>query len=365
MAIDWLPPDDSKPFAKKAKDMTINDIERVDSGGGSVSVGSDGLMARQVEVRWLVQGIDGYEAAEEKGRELAPLFYDGHRRGDLSCRPVANGWYEISAQYGNAGVDAYEDRGIKNDDDVTMIPVSISMDTTGSTEHLTVAYPHPTLGPIYRGYAASDETAPDSYGAINVSGGRVNGVDVTVPTFAWSETWLVPTWYLLSAKKPADEDRKTDEVKDPAPGQPYAFDLHNATGSVSEDEFRGFNPGEILFLGARFDASTSSTMVPVTYSFQARANQENIKFNDVTVEKKKGWEYLWIDYGDEVSEGVPVKFARYVYVDQVYKEKKLVDVLKIGKFWPRFYLAGGEVFTHKLDTEKRKTALDPEKNDLA
>jgi hypothetical protein len=364
MAIDWLPPDDSEAFARKAKDMTINDIERVDSGGGSVSIGSDGLMARQVEVRWLVQGIDGYEAAEEKGRELAPIFYDGHRRGDLSCRPVANGWYEISAQYGNAGVDSFEGRGIKTDDDVTMIPVSISVDTTGSTDHITEAYPHPTDGPIYRGYAASDETAPESYGAINVSGGRVNGVDVTVPTFSWSETWLVPTWYLLSGKKPTDEERKSDVGTDPKPEEPYVITLHDMTGSVNEDSFRGFDPGEVLYLGARFEAGTSATMTAVTYSFQAKPNEKNIKIKDVTVEEKKGWEYLWIDYGDEVSEGVPVKFPRYVYVDQIYKEKKLEE-LRIGKFWPRFYLTGGDVFTHSLDTEKRETALDPEKNDLA
>lgn len=346
---------DQLDIAAIQPDINVDSIERVDSGAGQVSVGSDGLMARQVEVRWLVQGINGYKSAEEKGRELAPLVWYGHRRSDLSCRPVANGWYEISAQYGNAGVDEYENREFPwvfagANEEVTVIPVSISVDTTGGTEHITIAYPDPTDGPIYRGYAARNETAPESYGAINVSGGRVNGIDVTVPTFAWSETWLWPTWYLLHGDKPRMEDTETDDVRNPPRIQPYAIRLHDMTGSVNEDEFRGFKPGEVLFLGARFEASTSTTMTAVTYSFQARPNQENIKLKDVTVTEKKGWEYLWIDYGDAVSEGVPVKFPRYVYVDQIYKEKKLDDLM-IGTFWPRFYMAYGEMFPHELEKQ--------------
>jgi len=340
-------------------------IERVDSGSGTVSVGADGLISRQVEIRWLVNSISGYAAAEEAGRELAPIFYNGHRRSDLSCRAVGNGWYEISATYGNAGVEGYDERGIETDEGAVMVPSSISLDTTGGTEHITTAYPDDTDGPIYAQYAATGETAPESYGSINVSGGRVNGIDVTWPAFNWSETWLVPSWFLLNGKK--TEQTATDEEDAPTEDTTaYAVTLHDMTGSVNEDDFRIFKPGEVLFLGARFEASRSSTVVPVTYTFSARANRGEFKLHgigDITVDKKDGWDYLWIVFGDEVSEGMPVKFPRFVYVDQIYKRKKFAD-LSIGKYWPRFYLAGAEEFPHKLDATTLKT-LDDEKRNKA
>jgi len=294
-------------------------IERVDSGSGTVSVGTDGLISRQVEIRWLVNSISGYAAAEEAGRELAPIFYNGHRRSDLSCRAVGNGWYEISATYGNAGVEGYDERGIETDEGAVMVPSSISLDTTGGTEHITTAYPDDTDGPIYEQYAATGETAETD-----------------------------------------EEDAPTEDTT------AYAVTLHDMTGSVNEDDFRIFKPGEVLFLGARFEASRSSTVVPVTYTFSARANRGEFKLHgigDITVDKKDGWDYLWIVFGDEVSEGMPVKFPRFVYVDQIYKRKKFAD-LSIGKYWPRFYLAGAEEFLHKLDATTLKT-LDDEKRNKA
>jgi len=84
-----------------------DNIEGVESGAGTLTVGSDGLMSREVELRFLVRSMEGYSDAEDKGRELAPLYYDGHRRGTLQCRPVGGGWYQISVNYSNSGVNAY------------------------------------------------------------------------------------------------------------------------------------------------------------------------------------------------------------------------------------------------------------------
>ena len=53
-----------------------------------------------------------YAKAETKAAELAPLYYDGHRRTSLTPRPVGAGWYEIEATYGNTGIDKYQDKGV-------------------------------------------------------------------------------------------------------------------------------------------------------------------------------------------------------------------------------------------------------------
>jgi hypothetical protein len=337
-----------------------DEIERVDSGAGQLSTSTDGLVSRDATIRWLVHSIKNYAAAEKKAATLAPLEYDGHKRTSLVTRPVGNGWYEIEATYGNAGVDVYPSGyGIKNSDDVTMIPAGLSVDTTGGTEHITTAWSNSgtdeieSPGPIVTGYAAEGETAPDSEGAINVSGGRVGGVDVTVPSFQWTETWLVPSWYLVNGNKP--QQSKVITSGDPAPKSPYGITLHDMTGAVNTKDFRSFKPGEVLFLGAKFDTNRTSTLTPVSYSFSAKANRTNFKIGNVTVAEKAGQDFMWIQYADASAGGSPVKRAKYVYVDQVYRRKDFAD-LEIGVFWPRFYLVGGETFTQPFDEEKKGLA---------
>lgn len=330
-----------------------NNIERVDSGTGQVSTSSDGLMARDVTMRWLVHSIENYAAAEAKAASLAPLYYDGHVRTSLVPRPVGNGWYEIEATYGNAGIDAYpETFGVVGPQGVKMIPAGLSVDTTTKTEHITTAWvDNDGEKPIVTGYAAPGETAPDSEGAINVSGGRVGGIDVNVPSFSWTETWLVPAWYLVNGDEPAQKDVATSEG-DPGPNTPYGIRLHDMGGSVNKAAFRSFKAGEVLFLGAKFDTNRSSTLVPVSYAFTATANRTNFKIGNVTVAKKDGQDFMWVQYADASASGSAVKRARYVYVDQVYRRKDFGD-LEIGLWWPRFYLVGGKTFTQPmLDSQK-------------
>lgn len=333
----------------------VDSLERVDSGSGTVTVGGDGLMSREVQIRWLAGGLEGYTKAEEKGRELAPLYYDGHRRTNLDCRAVGAGWYEISATYGNSGVDAFEGFGVVNEDGANMIPVSLSVDTTGGSEHITQAYSGPgNEAPQVKSYKAGggDTPAPESHGAINVSGNQVNGITKTVPAFNFTETWLVPAWYLFKGMKQEITEEDGDEV-DPGPTVPYAQTLHEMTGTVNEDDFRIFKPGEVLFLGARYDTTRNQTMVPVTYSFSVRPNLDLFYLDTIQIKEKPGWHYLWLYYEDAVEEGIfPVKIPKYAYVDQVYEEKKF-STLKIGEKWSQAFAYGGDFFAHPLAEDKR------------
>ena len=331
-------------------------IERIDSGSGQVSTSTDGLMSRDVSMRWLVHSIENYATAETKASELAPLYYDGHVRTSLVPRPVGNGWYEIEATYGNAGIEAFpDDFGVQGPGGVQMIPAGLSVDTATKNEHITTAWVDDDGDkPICTGYAAEGETAPDSEGAINVSGGRVGGIDVAVPSFSWTETWLVPAWYLVNGSEP-EQTNKASSAGDPAPNTPYGIKLHDMGGAVNDKNFRSFLPGEVLFLGAKFDTNRSSTMVPVSYSFTATANRTNFKIGNVTVAKKDGQDYMWIQYSDASASGSAVKRAKYVYVDQVHRRKDFAD-LEIGTFWPRFYLVGGSTFTQPMAEDKKNKA---------
>lgn len=318
-------------------------IEGVESGAGTLSVGSDGLISREVELRFLVRSMEGYTDAEAKAVELAPLYYDGHRRGSIQCRPVGGGWYQIAVSYGNTGVNAYEGWGIENDDGVFLIPNGVSVDTTGGTETVTQAIET-------TGFKAEGPGAPNSHRAINVSGNQVNGVSKTVPAFNFTETWLVPAWYLLAGveKKEVAED----DENDPGPAIPYAQTLHEMTGKMNEDDWRIFKGGEVLFLGARYDISRGATMVPVTYSFSVRPNREDFDVGDIKVYFKRGWDFMWIVYEDTEDDGFGVKKPKYVYVDQVYEDVPFAD-LQIGMKWSQHFMFTGSTFAHPLNDAKR------------
>lgn len=311
-----------------------DDIETVESGSGSLATSSDGAISRDVEIKWLVHSLEGYKAAEAKGIKLAPLFYSGHRRSRLQCRGVGNGWYEIVAEYANAAVDAYEGFGIKSPNgDFNLVPQSVAVDTTGGTEHITQAWSDSEDPEAYVGKFAKEGIAPNTGGAVNVSGNTVNGVDITVPSFQFTETWYVPAKYLF--------------VGTQAKPTPYLKTLYEMTGKVNLDAFRVFKAGEVLFLGVRFEASAGQTMVPVTYSFAARERRVDFHVGDIPITIKDGWDFMWIEYEDTTENDRLFRKPKYVYVDRVYERKKF-ETLELQSNWLSMYLQEGKEFAHPL-----------------
>jgi hypothetical protein len=328
-------------------ELVPEEIETAESGSGTLTVGSDGLIAREVELRWLVSGMAGYNEAEDKGKELAPLYYAGHRRGPLQCTPLGNGWYRISVTYANEGVDSYESWGVANYDDVVLIPNGISVDTTGGTEHITQSLRTTS-------YETDPEAnPPDSFGAINVSGGQVNGVTKTVPAFNFTETWLVPAWYLIGGRKPS-EGVTTDNAVPTSPTTSYGQALRVLSGTTNKEKWRIFEPGEVLFLGARYDVERNSTMVPVTFSFSVQPTRKDFDVGTIKVLEKKGWEFMWIHYEDAVDATAlfPVKKPKYVYIDQIYEESDF-EGLGISVDWSQHWITSGDAFTHPMTEDLR------------
>jgi hypothetical protein len=124
---------------------------------------------------------------------------------------------------------------------------------------------------------------------------------------------------------------------------------------VNSKPFRTFDAGSVVFHGAKFDANRSTTMVPVSFSFSAIRNRKNFKIGDITVAKKEGQDFLWVQYEDTSSNGNALKRAKYVYVAKTSPRADFAD-LGIGDWWPRFYLTGGKMFTHQMSDEKKNLA---------
>jgi hypothetical protein len=300
-------------------------IETLDSASGGLSTQDDGTLQREVNLKWLVPNMADYTAAETKGIELAPLEMFGHRRNRLDVRSIGSKWYEIAATYGTL-IPEKEETG---DDTKEPVANTISFDTTGGTEHITQSFATWDM-PDELGVKGSqtgqsgqarykvtgDASAlPDLEGAINVEGDQVKGIDIVVPQFNFSETWVFPASYLVNS---------------------YIATLYELTGTNNHDKWRVFEPGEVLFMGARGDITRGAAAAAITFSFAARPNRSNFKVGGVDVNGKMGWEQMSVMYETAASSSTIFRKPKFVIINTVYRAKDFAR-LQIGNTFPAIY----------------------------
>lgn len=305
-------------------------IELFDSGSGGLSTEENGLQRREVTLRWLVPNMVSYKAAEEKGLEIAPLDYAGHRRSRLDVRSLGNKWYEIGATYGSI-IPESEDPNNDSGGDPTAN--TISFDTTGGTEHITQAMRfddqsgrQPVAGSWtgikgQLGHAGPGlgATVPELEGAINVEGDQVKGVDKVVPLFNFTETWVF---------------KASDVMAD------FIATIYELTGTINQNDWRIFKGGEVLFMGARGEISSRSASVAVTFVFQARPNVDGFKVGNIEVNGKLGWDQMSVMYETSAGPATIIRKPQFVFINSIYEAKDF-SRLRIGNQFPAVTLPGG------------------------
>ena len=162
-----------------------------------------------------------------------------------------------------------------------------SFETSGGSQHITQS-----LETI-----ASYPGGAECGGAINFDGENVNGVDIVVPVYNFSETH-----YLANATVT----------------QAYKLLLFGATGKVNTDAFRGFAAGEVLFLGAS-GSQRGEEDWEITFHFAASLNRTGLTVGTITSINKKGWEYMWVKYKREAGTWKMVSVPDEVHVERVYE----------------------------------------------
>jgi len=177
-----------------------------------------------------------------------------------------------------------------------------SFDTTGGTQHMTQAYAETKFG----------TNAPDQRKAIGVDSNGVNGVDVVVPQLQWQESYDVPNTYVTDA---------------------YIRGVSGVTGTTNNASFRGFEAGEVLFVGCsgsqEWDDQKGRGPWSLSFRFVASKNVTGETIGDISGVSKKGHEYLWVRYEDAVDSNVLLKKPKAVYVNKVYRESAF-SALGIG-----------------------------------
>ena len=253
--------------------MPATIAEKFDSRPATVGKGST------ADLLYVVQGTEDDAEVHVAVTTTIPAYYLGLVFQSYSITPQGGEIWDVSVRYG--------EREKKEPGDS-----SFSFDTSGGTQHVTQSLE--TVG----GYAPPGEMAPDFKGAIGVTSDSVEGTDITVPVYSFSEAHYVPVGDIDGAYKAA---------------------LFALTGTVNDDTFRGFAAGEVLFLGAS-GSQRGQEDWEITFRFAASPNVVNLPVGDITVASKKGWEYLWVRYADAVDADVLVKQPIAAYVERVYED---------------------------------------------
>lgn len=241
------------------------------------------------EFIYALRGVADENSARILAGNSIPAAYGVLVRRNISLEPV----HVDTANLGACIWEVTVQYGVKDEPD-TGDPPSFSFDTGGGTQHITQSLQ--TVG-RYPG------NAPNFGGAVGVTHDSVEGVDITVPVYQFSETHYLPAAVVTAA---------------------YRGTLFYLTGKVNSGSFRGLAPGECLFLGA--SGSRRGTGADddweISFKFAASPNSTGLQVGSIGGISKKGWEYMWVRYQDAEDEEAKVLIKKpvAVYIEKVYEQ---------------------------------------------
>ena len=234
------------------------------------------------QLNFVIAGTDDYDAALTQLAKEAPGAFDTLPRLSYGIEPIAELLWLGHARYGPQSIQE-EGESV------------YQFDTGGGSQHITQS-----LGTVRR-YARPGAVAGNFMGAIGVTADSVEGVDITVPVYSFSEVHYKNRAFV---------------------NDNYKMTLFELTGTVNSRNFRKYAAGEVLFLGASGTRRGSDDW-ELVYRFSASPNVSGIGVGDITGIAKAGWEYLWVQYVDAEDENAQtlIKQPVSVHIEQVYPYK--------------------------------------------
>ncbi len=274
--------------------MSLTLTELIDSRESALELGPNGsVRVSRLTLHYVLKGTGDDATARSVVENSTPESYDGLVRQNIEVEPQY-----VDTVTGRGTWSAEVSYGLPERQEPQTGESSFSFETTGGTQHLQIGYWRET----YKGAGQP----PITFGGINDDGEQVHGVDITAPTYKF---------------------RETHYLSDSTVTQDYIGRLFRLTGKVNAKSFRGLEPGECLFLGAR-GSQRGEEDWEITFEFAGRPNNDDIRgdlkpwfeshgFNQPI--PVKGWEYVWIRYVKKENNGRAVLAPAYVVVEQVYQ----------------------------------------------
>ena len=103
--------------------------------------------------------------------------------------------------------------------------------------------------------------------------------------------------------------------------------LNEMAFTVNKEAFKGWEPGECLFIGANI-SQTGDQDCTIVYNFAISVNKTDFKIMKLELGDKDGWDYGWAvaNQGDHKDKEIILK-AKSAYIDRVYPR---TDFTKLG-----------------------------------
>ena len=258
----------------------------------------------EATLRYILQGTDDDTVVRTTVDATAPADYKGLGQQDYEMRPLGGTpgkeIWEVEVTYSN-GTTQKEPERTQNPPQTG--DSSFSFNTGGGTQHISQS-----LATIASYKAvANPNNPPDNKQAIGVHGDQVDGVDIVVPVLNFAETHYLALGTVTAA---------------------YVKTLARLTGTVNDATFKGFDAGEVLFLGAS-GSQRGDQDWEIAFNFAANENVTGISVGDIAGIDKQGFHYLWVRYVEVEDQNHLTKRPEYVYVEQIYQSRDF-SLLGIG-----------------------------------
>ncbi len=219
-----------------------------------------------------------------------PLMHGGLYRQKISIDPEGGGLWDVVVPYGPRPEPELNE-------------FRLSFDTTGGTAHVTHSKDH-----IQTHIAVDPWTENNPHkGGINVADGVVEGVDIVISQFAWTEDWQLPITYMSMT---------------------YGTLIEAVTGTVNLNPFRNRPAGTVRFDGGVGSASNKEPdLCSISFRFTTSKHTSDAMPNFKGGIAKMGWEYLWVE-SERKKDGTNLPTVpRAVHVERVYDAD---DFAKLG-----------------------------------
>lgn len=243
--------------------------ERTDEFGDGTS---------SLDLIFVIQGTDNDQLVVENLLLAAPLTFRFLERINSSIERIAEQAWLGKVTYSDINL---EDQQVGGSD--------FQFDTTGQSQHQDQSL-GTTRFPATGVPAAND--------LIGDTGDFVEGVDIIVPTYSFSET-----------------HRISDLLITPA----YKAILFALTGRTNDAVFKGFEINEVLFLGAS-GSKRGKDDWSISYRFAATPNVTGKTIGPISGINKKGWEYLTVRTRQKPLNDHMILDIQWVDVHELYPE---------------------------------------------
>ena len=236
-------------------------------------IDADGSL-RSAEVVYIVTDAANEDAALAAVHEHAAASYRGVPLSyiEISSRDNAT-TYHVSAVYEFTSSNGGGSGG--SDDDAP----TMSFECSAGTEHITRSLKQ-------RHWGSRDAGGLIGWNGKSGADMQVAGVDVPVAQMRLAFTRTMHYSEVIDTK--------------------FMRKVNSIFRCVNRDTWKGWNPGEVLFLGGSFITPLKHTSkVQVTFNFAVQLNEKKtikVAGEEKTVEKG-GWEYIWVIPKTEIGNG--------------------------------------------------------------